>query len=90
MTEAAPTTAPAGETVDLKHLDGTLTNLHQAKRDIATMASYLAEGLDRITAAPDDAEARRAVRMAELRMRGDAFVLAQHFAALAQPEGSAL
>ena len=80
------TTALPGDPIDLQRLDGTIANLRRAERDVATVVAFLTKVRDRLAAAPDDAEARRAVRMAELRMRGDAFALAQDFTALATPE----
>ena len=81
MTE---TQALAEKPIDLRHLDATLMNLRQTERGVATMAAYLAEARDRLAAAPNDPEAHRAVLMAALRMRADAYALAQDFAALAR------
>ena len=89
MSEAHMPAAPSGAPIDLRHLDGTLMNLRQAERAIGTMTAYLAEARDRVLSAPDDAEARRAVRMVDLRMRADATALALQFAALLTPDGAA-
>lgn len=84
MTEAHLTSLPAGEPIDLRHLDATLANLRTAQRGVTDLSAALAEARDRIAAAPDNAEARRAVRLAELRSRADATALAEQFAALAR------
>ena len=84
MAEAHLTRAPAGEPIDLRDLEATLANLRTAQRCVTDIAADLAEARDRIAAAPDDAEARRAVRMAELRLRADATALAEQLAALAR------
>ncbi|MGI4763827.1 MAG: hypothetical protein ACRYGP_01975 [Janthinobacterium lividum] len=89
MIEAHLTSAPAGDPIDLRHLDATLANLRRAERAIATMAAYLVEARDCFAAAPNDLEAARRVIMTELRMRADAVDLALQFAALATPIGAA-
>ena len=84
MTDAHLTRAAAGEPIDLRHLDAMLANLRTAERGITDLAATVVEARDRIAATPDDAEARRDVRMAELRMRSDAAALAEQLAALAR------
>ena len=76
---------PASDPIDLRHLDATLTNLRAAGRDVAEVVAFIAEARDRLVAAPDDVEARQAVRMAELRMRSAVSTMAQNFAAMAKP-----
>ncbi len=85
MIEDHSTTHPAGDPVDLRHLDATLTNLRAAERDTAEVVAFMSEARDRLLAAPDDAEAQHAVRMAELRMRSAVSTMAQNFAAMAAP-----
>ena len=89
MIDTHLTRAPASPAVDLRHLDGTLANLQAAARAVAGLVATVADARDRVAAAPEDPEARRAVRMALLQMRADATALAEQFATLAQPHGAA-
>ena len=84
MSDNNLTTAPAGEPIDLRRLDAVLANLRTAERTVVDLTAAVAAARDWIAATPDDPGARRAARLAELCLRGDAMVLAEQFAALAR------